>query len=129
MSGYVDAHHHIWPHRELPWLAGYEDSQPVRVGNGAADLLWSLARAWLAPGRRALIVEPTPEGRSRLVSRWRQDWPKSIGTFIWSLISDPGAFVMEQKMLRTIRTLAERRAGRVPMPTDTVGRSTSTRSG
>ena len=19
---YVDAHHHIWPHRELPWLAG-----------------------------------------------------------------------------------------------------------
>ncbi len=22
MSGYVDAHHHIWPHRELPWLAG-----------------------------------------------------------------------------------------------------------
>src|SRR5690606_860620 len=29
------------------------------LGNGAADLLWSLARAWLAPGRRALIVEPT----------------------------------------------------------------------
>jgi histidinol-phosphate/aromatic aminotransferase/cobyric acid decarboxylase-like protein len=29
------------------------------LGNGAADLLWSLARAWLAPGRRALLVEPT----------------------------------------------------------------------
>lgn len=29
------------------------------LGNGAADLLWSLARAWLAPGRRVLIVEPT----------------------------------------------------------------------
>ena len=54
-----------------------------------------------------LLVEPTAEGRSRLVSRWRQDWQKSIGTFIWSLITDPGAFVMEQKMLRTIRTLAE----------------------
>ena len=22
VSSYVDAHHHIWPHRELPWLAG-----------------------------------------------------------------------------------------------------------
>lgn len=29
------------------------------LGNGAADLLWSLARVWLAPGQRALIVEPT----------------------------------------------------------------------
>jgi histidinol-phosphate/aromatic aminotransferase/cobyric acid decarboxylase-like protein len=29
------------------------------LGNGAADLLWSLARAWLGPTRRALIVEPT----------------------------------------------------------------------
>lgn len=29
------------------------------LGNGAADLLWSLARAWLVPGRRALMVEPT----------------------------------------------------------------------
>jgi histidinol-phosphate/aromatic aminotransferase/cobyric acid decarboxylase-like protein len=31
----------------------------VVVGNGAADLLWSLARALLAPGDRAVIVEPT----------------------------------------------------------------------
>src|SRR5688572_3202806 len=74
-----------------------------------------------------LLVEPTPEGRSRLVSRWRQDWQKSIGTFIWSLISDPGAFVMEQKMLRTIRTLAESKVGRVSVPADVVGRSTSAR--
>jgi histidinol-phosphate/aromatic aminotransferase/cobyric acid decarboxylase-like protein len=29
------------------------------LGNGAADLLWSLARAWLTPGQRALMVEPT----------------------------------------------------------------------
>jgi histidinol-phosphate/aromatic aminotransferase/cobyric acid decarboxylase-like protein len=29
------------------------------LGNGAADLLWSLARVLLGPGRRALIVEPT----------------------------------------------------------------------
>jgi histidinol-phosphate/aromatic aminotransferase/cobyric acid decarboxylase-like protein len=33
--------------------------EEIVLGNGAADLLWSLARAWLAPGRRALLVEPT----------------------------------------------------------------------
>ena len=54
-----------------------------------------------------LLVEPTADGRSRLVSRWRQDWPKTFGTFVWTLVSDPGAFVMERKMLRTIRSLAE----------------------
>lgn len=59
-----------------------------------------------------LLVEPTPEGRSRLVSRWRQDWPKGFGTFIWTMLADPGAFIMESKMLRTIRRLAEeQRAG------------------
>lgn len=59
-----------------------------------------------------LLVQPRPEGRTRLISRWRQDWPKSIGTYLWTLISDPGAFVMERKMLRTIRTLAESNARR-----------------
>jgi histidinol-phosphate/aromatic aminotransferase/cobyric acid decarboxylase-like protein len=29
------------------------------LGNGAADLLWSLARQWLGPGRKLLMVEPT----------------------------------------------------------------------
>lgn len=31
----------------------------VVVGNGAADLLWTLARTLLGPGRKALIAEPT----------------------------------------------------------------------
>jgi hypothetical protein len=57
-----------------------------------------------------LLLQPRPEDRTRLISRWRQDWPKSIGVYVWSLIADPGAFVMEQKMLRTIRTLAESNA-------------------
>ena len=73
-----------------------------------------------------LLVEPLPDGRSRLVSRWRQDWPKTFGTRVWTLITDPGAFVMEQKMLRTIRTLAESKVGRVPGPTD-LGFSASAR--
>lgn len=31
----------------------------VALGNGAADLLWTLARALLRPGSRTLIIEPT----------------------------------------------------------------------
>jgi hypothetical protein len=57
-----------------------------------------------------LLVEPTPEGLTRLISRWKQDWPKSAGTYVWMTLADPGAFLMEQKMLRRIRDLAERRA-------------------
>jgi hypothetical protein len=57
-----------------------------------------------------LLVEPTADGRTRLISRWRQDWPKSAGTYVWIALSDPGAFLMEQKMLRRIRDLVERSA-------------------
>jgi hypothetical protein len=60
-----------------------------------------------------LLVEPTADGRTRLISRWRQDWPKSLGTYVWIALADPGAFVMEQKMLRTIKRLAEMRPSRV----------------
>jgi hypothetical protein len=55
-----------------------------------------------------LLVEPTPEGRTRLISCWRQDWPKTASTYVWLVLADPGAFVMEQKMLRRIRDLAEK---------------------
>jgi hypothetical protein len=55
-----------------------------------------------------LLVEPPPDGRTRLVSRWRKDWPKSAGTHVWIALSDPGGFLMEQRMLRRIRDLAER---------------------
>ena len=63
-----------------------------------------------------LLVEPTPEGRTRLISRWRQDWPKTAGTYVWVALADPGAFVMEQRMLRRIRDLAERDALRSGSP-------------
>jgi hypothetical protein len=56
---------------------------------------------------------PTPDGRTRLISRWRQDWPKGPATFVWTLISDPGAFLMERKMLLTLR----KRAGSTSTPT------------
>ena len=56
-----------------------------------------------------LLVEPTSDGKTRLISRWRQHWPRSVPTMVWIALSDPGAFVMEQKMLRRIRDLAQRR--------------------
>jgi hypothetical protein len=55
-----------------------------------------------------LSVEPTQDGKSRLISRWSQDWPRTAATFMWIALADPGAFIMERKMLRTIRDLAER---------------------
>jgi len=55
-----------------------------------------------------LSVERTDDGKTRLVSRWRQDWPRSPATYVWIALADPGAFIMERKMLRTIRDLAER---------------------
>lgn len=63
-----------------------------------------------------LSVESTREGATRLISRWRRDWPKTIGTRVWIAIADRGASVMEQKMLRTIRDLAERNGRRTSMP-------------
>lgn len=35
------------------------DPAELAVGHGAADLLWAIARAFLGPGQRALIAEPT----------------------------------------------------------------------
>jgi hypothetical protein len=55
-----------------------------------------------------LLVEPIGHGHTRLVSRWRQDWPRSFATTIWATLAGPGAFIMERKMLLRIRTLAER---------------------
>ncbi len=55
-----------------------------------------------------VLVEPTGDGRTRLISRWRQDWPRTPATRAWIAIADPGAFIMERKMLLRIRDLAER---------------------
>jgi hypothetical protein len=54
-----------------------------------------------------LQVRPTPDGRTRLISRWRQDWPKGPATFVWATIADPGAFIMERKMLLRLRERVE----------------------
>jgi hypothetical protein len=57
-----------------------------------------------------LALYPT-EGGTRLVSRWRQNWPRSLATSFWIAISDPGAFIMERKMLKGIKDRAEASIG------------------
>ena len=46
-------------------------------------------------------------GETRLVSRWRQKWARTPAVLFWIAISDPGAFIMERKMLLGIRRRVE----------------------
>lgn len=77
-------------------------------------------------------------GRSHLLSRFRAPTPRSAGALVWGLIADPGAFVMERKMLLGLKARAEAsRAEAGPAgstvkgwderirPTPTVGAATS----
>jgi hypothetical protein len=44
---------------------------------------------------------------TRLVSRWRVGWRITPATLFWILIVDPGAFIMERRMLLGIKARAE----------------------
>jgi hypothetical protein len=50
---------------------------------------------------------PAEDGSTRLVSRWRPQFEPSVATFLLNLLVEPGTFIMEQKMLRTIRDRVE----------------------
>lgn len=69
------------------------------VAGGAEDGTWCLA------------LRRGPGGTTRLISRWRQAWkPKGAAARFFVALSDPGAFVMERKMLLGIKERAERAA-------------------
>jgi hypothetical protein len=55
-----------------------------------------------------LGLYPADDRRTRLVSRWRERWPRTPATIFWLLISEPGSFIMERKMLLGIKARAER---------------------
>jgi hypothetical protein len=55
----------------------------------------------------ALALFPTGDGATRLVSRCRARLPRSPKGLLWSLILDPGQFLMERKMLIEIKKRAE----------------------
>jgi hypothetical protein len=78
-------------------------------GMGPTVLSIEPDRAIVSRGDRdtwTLLVEPTPTG-CRLISRWRQDWLRTPATLVWTLLADPGAFVMERKMLLRLKRFAE----------------------
>lgn len=53
------------------------------------------------------IVSLLGDGSTRLISRWRPRFERSVATFFMLALVEPGTFVMEQKMLRTIRDRVE----------------------
>jgi hypothetical protein len=57
-----------------------------------------------------LTVEPLGQHRCRLISRWRARWHITPAGAAWIALSDPGAFIMERKMLLGIKARAERPA-------------------
>lgn len=62
----------------------------------------------LEDGSTSWCLALYPEGDStRLVSRWRPKFEKTPATFFMTMLSEPGTFIMEQKMLRTIRDRVE----------------------
>ncbi len=55
----------------------------------------------------ALGLYPDNGHGTRLVSRWRPHFDKTPATLFMTALADPGTFIMEQKMLRTIRDRVE----------------------
>jgi hypothetical protein len=60
------------------------------------------------PGAWTMAVVEQPDGTSRMIFRQQMRVDPGIGNFVmWRVVIDPMSFVMEQKMMRTIRDLAE----------------------
>ena len=59
-----------------------------------------------------LRLDPA-EGGCRLISRFRAPAPHGVAAHVWAAIAGPGAFIMELRMLKGIRSRAER----APAPT------------
>ena len=55
----------------------------------------------------SLCVYPSGNNESRLVSRWRPRFENTPASVMMNLLADPGTFIMEQKMLRTIKDRVE----------------------
>jgi hypothetical protein len=54
-----------------------------------------------------VCLYPSAEHGTRLVSRWRPKFEVTPATVFMTALAEPGTFIMEQKMLRTIRDRVE----------------------
>jgi hypothetical protein len=51
---------------------------------------------------------PQEDGTTRLVERWRTDWtPSTVNNVLYAGFLEPGAFIMQRKMLLTLKQRAE----------------------
>lgn len=54
-----------------------------------------------------LVLDPDGHGGTRLISRFRAAVTPSVAAVLWSMVTDPGAFIMERRMLKGIKRRAE----------------------
>jgi hypothetical protein len=71
---------------------------------------WFVARAPDGTMSWCLAVELLDRHSCRLISRWRARWRITPASALWIALSDPGAFIMERKMLLGIKARAEQAA-------------------
>jgi GH15 family glucan-1,4-alpha-glucosidase len=94
----------LLPEREIPWLAGFADSKPVRIGNAASeqrqlDIYGEMANAL---GRAAEKLGPPPEAYGRTLRRGILDdlakiW-REPDAGIWEIRGPPQHFTHSKAM-------------------------------
>jgi GH15 family glucan-1,4-alpha-glucosidase len=105
------------PERELPWLAGYEGSAPVRVGNGAVDQLQLdvygevMDTLWLARCA-GLDTEEDAWRMQRGLMHWLESGWKQPDEGLWEVRGDRQHFVHSKVLAwvaadRAVRTIEE----------------------
>ena len=98
--------------RVVPELQDLAVGDQILMGPGMGAAVRELAPdRYLVAGDReggswCLALRPG-DGGTRLVSRWRVHWPLTPATVFWVLVSDPGAFIMERRMLKGIKERVE----------------------
>jgi histidinol-phosphate/aromatic aminotransferase/cobyric acid decarboxylase-like protein len=99
------------------WL-GLRREQLV-LGNGAVDLIWSLARCLLSPGDRALVVEPAFSEFRRAATR--------VGARVFEYRLEPGNdFALDPAALDTALHSFRPRLAYLSTPNNPTGKSTPT---
>ncbi|MFJ2864961.1 glycoside hydrolase family 15 protein [Kitasatospora sp. NPDC087314] len=111
--------HHL-PERELEHLPGYEDSRPVRVGNGAAgqlqlDVAGEVADALLAAENAGLPDSLDADAMLRALARWTEHHWTERDEGIWEVRGPRRHFVHSKVMAwvavdRTLTLLRRRPA-------------------
>jgi hypothetical protein len=89
---------------------GYPFYSVVRIEPNHALVLRPHDPKTKEPGQAAwsFLLTEQGDGTTRLISRQQMVYEPSVANFIgWKVVTEPLSFIMEQKMLRTLKALAE----------------------